>query len=263
MRAGSIFWGFVIILGGCLLLGNNLGWFGNINIWILIGPAFLILLGVWLLAGPYLFKNVKQETESISVPAAEAREYSLKIEHGAGKLILGAGDDPSVLVKGTLVGGAEKSINYEGGLTKVKLEGHSFFMFPGSGGLNWDLLVNPALPLRLSIEGGASDNTLHLRELKVTSLKLETGASSTSVELPANAGFTKVKVDAGAASIRLIVPEGVAAHIKVDGALMGNSINTTRFPRSMNNVYESLDYANATNKVEIDIDMGAGSLEIQ
>jgi hypothetical protein len=262
MRTGSIFWGFIIIVGGCLLLGNNLGWFGNLNIWILIGPAFLILLGVWLLAGPYIFKNAKLETETISIPAGDAREFSLKVQHGAGKLTLGAGNDVSTLLSGTVVGGAEKAVNFEGGLTKVKLEGHSFFMFPGSGGLNWDLLVNPTLPLRLSIEGGASDNTLHLRELKVTSLKLETGASSTSVELPANAGFTKVKVDAGAASIRLIVPDGVAAHIKVDGALMGNSISTTRFPRSMNNVYESVDYANAINKVEIDVDMGAGSLEI-
>ena len=263
MRAGSIFWGFAIILGGCILLGNNLGWFGNINVWILIGPAFLILLGIWLLAGPYIFKNVRPETETISVPAGDAREFSLKIEHGAGKLTVGAGTDSSTLVSGTLVGGAEKTTLFEGGLTKVKLEGHSFFMFPGSGALNWDLSVNPTLPMRLSIEGGASENTLHLRDLKVTSLKVETGASSTSVELPANAGYTKVKVDAGAASIRLFVPESVAAHIKVDGALMGNSINTTRFLRTTNNIYESADYANAVNKVEIDIDMGAGSLEIQ
>ncbi|HWQ45705.1 MAG TPA: hypothetical protein VN376_02495 [Longilinea sp.] len=263
MRAGSIFWGSAVIIGGVILLGNNLGWFGQTNVWILIGPAFLILLGIWLLAGPYLFKNIKVETETVSIPVGDARELSIKIEHGAGKLTVDSGNDPSSLVSGTLVGGAEKTIKYEGGLTKVKFEGHSFFMFPGSSPLDWTLHVNPNLPLRLSLEGGASDNTLHLRDLKVTSLKIETGASSTNVELPSSAGFTKVKVDAGAASIRLMVPEGVAAHIKVDGALMGKAINTTRFPLAMNNVYESVDYGTASNKVEIDIDMGAGSLDIQ
>lgn len=263
MRTGSIFWGVAVMLGGLILLGDNLGWFGNLNVWVLIGPAFLILLGIWLLAGPYIFKNAKLETESVNIPVGDAREFALKIEHGAGKLTIGAEGDASTLVSGTMVGGAEKSVKFEGSLTKVKFEGHSFFMFPGTSMINWDLLVTPNLPLRLSLSGGASDNTLHLRDLKVTSLKLETGASSNTVELPANAGFTKVKVDAGAASIRLMVPEGVAAHIKVDGALMGNSINTTRFPKSINNIFESADYSNAVNKVDIDVDMGAGSLEIQ
>ena len=64
---------------------------------------------------------------------------------------------------------------------------------------------------------------LDLRDLKVTDLKLETGASATEVTLPASAGFTRVKVQAGAARVDMRVPGGVAARIKTSaGAGVGD-----------------------------------------
>ena len=52
MNIRRVYWGIVLILLGVLGLGVTLGWFTNVNIWALIGPFFLIALGIWFLIRP-------------------------------------------------------------------------------------------------------------------------------------------------------------------------------------------------------------------
>jgi hypothetical protein len=71
-----------------------------------------------------------------------------------------------------------------------------------------------------------------------------------------------VEIDAGAASVGIRVPNGVAARIKTEGALVGVDIDQSRFPRE-GGIYQSPDYATAENKAELDIDIGAGSISVR
>ena len=73
--------------------------------------------------------------------------------------------------------------------------------------------VNLFLNGALEFNTGAGEARLDLTDLRVTNLRLQTGASSTDVTMPANAGHTKAKIDAGAASITIRIPSGVAARI--------------------------------------------------
>ena len=57
------------------------------------------------------------------------------------------------------------------------------------------------------------------------------------------------------------MPEGVAAHITLDGSAAGFNVDTAR-PHQMGGYYESPDYATAANRVEIKVDVGAGSVQI-
>jgi hypothetical protein len=91
---------------------------------------------------------------------------------------------------------------------------------------------------------------------------LQTGASSTTVVLPANAGFTKAKVEAGAAGVVLEIPEGVAGRIRSTSGLTEIRVDRNRFPRQGGG-YQSPDYDSADNKVEIDLAMGVGSVEVR
>ncbi len=113
----------------------------------------------------------------------------------------------------------------------------------------------------LKCETGASKSVLDLRDLKVSELKLETGASATEVTLPANAGYTRVKVQAGAARVDIRVPGGVAARVKASGALASVNVDETRFP-GFDNRYQSPDYETAANKVDIDVETGVGAVTI-
>jgi hypothetical protein len=114
----------------------------------------------------------------------------------------------------------------------------------------------------LQVEGGASKTVLDLRELRVRTLAIKTGASETRVTLPQAAGLTKVRSESGAAAVFFDVPTGVAARIRTKMGLGGSDIDTARFPR-VGEVWESPDFATATNRVEIEAQGGLGAVTVR
>ena len=95
----------------------------------------------------------------------------------------------------------------------------------------------------------------------MASLDLHTGVSETRVRLPRAAGATSVRAEPGVASVTLEVPTGVAARIRSRMALGSSRIDETRFPR-VGDIYQSIDYATAANRVDIDIQGGIGSVQV-
>ena len=73
--------------------------------------------------------------------------------------------------------------------------------------------------------------------------------------------MTEVKTEHGAASLSIEVPAGVAARIRSRITLGSSQIDEARFPR-IGDVYQSLDYGTAANRVDIDASGGVGSLRI-
>lgn len=269
MRRGRLFWGGVLILFGLLLLLDNLGFLQplGISVWNLLWPAFLILIGLSILWGTF-FRGSPDEAEQASLPLNGAEKAAITFHHGAGRLQVKGGADPTELLNGTFIGGVGIDSRRSGGALTVDLRvpSEGMWIFPwtwfGSRGFNWQVDLTPGTPLELTIKSGASDTYLDLTNLNVKNLKIETGASSTEVLLPREAGITRADIDSGAASVTLHVPEDVAADIKVDGGLSGITVNRSRFPQSGNR-YRSPDFDTAANKIEIDIDMGVGSVDIR
>ncbi len=264
MRRGSLFWGILILLVGIgLLIGNIF----QVNVWNIIWPLAIVLLGAWLLLGPVISRR-NVETQQVSVPLENASEADITLQHGAGRLSLGASGAPGVLLSGSCVGGAQVDVNRSGPAARLTLRsraGEYFFGFPAFQtpyGLEWNMLVTPEIPLRLFLETGASESNIDLRDLKVTDFTLKTGASSSSVTLPARAGLTKVKVESGAASVKLFLPEGVAGRIRVQSGLAGINIDSTRFP-AVAGGYETPGYEGAENKADIFVETGVGAVEIR
>jgi hypothetical protein len=119
--------------------------------------------------------------------------------------------------------------------------------------------LTPEVPLSLDLEVGASRNILNLRDLRVTDLRLSTGASASEIEMPANAGETRAWIRSGAASIDVHIPAGVAARIEARGGLASIRVDTVRFPQ-VGGVYQSPDFSSAENRVHLDIETGVGSV---
>jgi LiaF transmembrane domain len=261
MIRGRVFWGLVILLVGVLLLLDTLGYLGGINIWGLIWPLFLIALGGWILWN-YSTRGSRQ-VEHIAIPVEDAQRARIRFLHGAGRIDIIAGTSQEALIEGDFGGGLDISKNQNGEELEIRLKmPGSIFPFDWSPGqtLDWSARLKRDIPLALSLETGASESHLDLRDLSVTELNLKSGASSTSLTLPSNAGMTKVDIDAGAASIKLTVPEGVAARIRTTGGLSNVGVSD-RFPR-IGSMYQSPDYESAANKVDMDIEMGVGSVSI-
>lgn len=263
MRGHGVFWALALIVGGSLLLLNNLN-IVSVS-WGVIWALFLVTLGIWFLWGALVAPRRPIDVQDASIPLAGAGRAYVKIEHGAGTLNLAGGAPADRLMAGRFGGGLDYRTAQNGDTleAKMSISSHGWFLGPWnwSSGLNWDVQLNDSVPLRLKVETGASQTDLDLTDLKVTELKLSAGASSTTVTLPARAGLTTAKIEAGAAAVKIHVPGGVAARIRAKGGLAAIDIDETRFPRT-GDEYVSPDFATAANKVELRIETGVGSVRV-
>jgi hypothetical protein len=262
MGRNSIFWGVVLVLFGAILLLDNLGIIRNVDIWPLAGSLLLIALGIRL-----LFRRTfssRSETRQISIPLEGAERARLRLNHGAGRLRVASGAAPGALLDGDFSHETTQRVERRGKDIDVRLSADivvfPFFWGPEDA-LNWSVRLNREIPVALDLEIGANEATLDLSDLLVPEIYLKSGANSTDIRLPSSSGFTRLRISSGAASVNLHIPQGVAAQIRSRSGLSSINVNTQRFPQS-GQVYQSSDYETATNKVEIDIEMGVGSVTI-
>ena len=266
MRRGHLFWGSLLLVLGVLFLLDNLGYL-PVGAWALIGPLFLVALGLWVLGGVWYRQRVRGPAEVI-VPLEGARRGALRVRHGAGRLAIGAGAIGDTFLSGS-GGGLQWRARREGELLEVDLyfgRGEAAFSPWGwgrQGPFDWSLSLNGNVPLTLEVESGADETSLDLRDLQVAELHVQSGASSTRVTLPAVAGHTRACIRVGAAAVDVRVPEGVAASIRVRGALAGISVDAKRFPPLDGDTYRSPDYEMAAHRAEIDIEAGVGAVSVR
>ncbi|MGD0612496.1 MAG: DUF5668 domain-containing protein [Anaerolineales bacterium] len=260
-RRGNIFWGIVLILIAVLLLFKQMG--------ILIGdvfsffwPLLIIAFGAWLIFG-FFARRQPVQGEQVSIPSQGAASASLRFDHGAGRFNMNSGAGPGEILNGTFGGGLDQKTRIADSRMDLRMRSPAQFWAWGPGeSLDWDVHLNRELPLSLKVDSGASASVFNLSDLQVTDLDVHTGASSTEITLPAHTGMTNVNIDTGAASLKLHIPTGVSARIRVKSGLASVNINQNRFPRLEGGICQSSDYATATNRADISINTGVGAIEV-
>jgi hypothetical protein len=262
MRRNSVFWGIVLVLFGAILLLDNLGIIRNVDIWPLAGSLLLIALGVRLLFRRSF--SSPAETRQISIPLEGAEGARLRLNHGAGRLSVASGAAPGMLLDGDFNQETNQKVDRRGKEVDVRLSADivvfPFFWGPEDA-LNWSVRLTRDVPVALDLEIGANEATLDLSDLRIPEVYLKSGANSTDIRLPSNSGLTRVRISSGAASVNLHIPQGVAAQVNSRSGLSSINVDTQRFPKAGQS-YRSLDYEAAANKVDIDIEMGVGSVTI-
>ena len=261
MRRNEIFWGFMLVVLGALFFLRTAGYVtGDVFTW--FWPVLLIAAGAWMLMGGFQPGEAATPTQPLVVPLQGAREAILTINHGAGHLQLGAGAPGEGLLTVNAAPGLTHSSRVVGQRLEVTLEaGPSILPLIGPEGGAWSLKLNPSLPTQVHLRAGASRNDLDLTDLNVTQLDYEGGASSLKIALPRGVDRFTSHIRAGASSIDLHVPEGVAARFVVTGPALP-SVNTLRFTRTGEGIYQSPGYDSAPRRAEVTIDGGATSVRI-
>jgi hypothetical protein len=212
IKSSHFFWGGILILLGGLFLVDSLGIL-EINLWGIFWPLLLILFGLWVLLG-YFMRGSPVKAEESAVPLEGARQALIRLNHGAGRLVLGPGAGPMELVSGSFGGGLSTRTRQDGDnfeLTmRIREGGFPVIFFPWFWGphsyLDWNLRLTDEIPLDIRLNTGASDTRLDLTDLQVINLRVDTGASATDIKLPDGVAYTKVIVKAGAASVKLQEP---------------------------------------------------------
>ncbi len=261
MRRGEIFWGSLLVVLGVLFFLNAAGYLaGDIFGW--FWPLFIIALGVWILTGGFFSVARFENAEKFSIPLQGAKEGSLSVQHGVGRIDLRAGANAGDFITGMVGVGMNRSTRLEGDKLEVKIEaGPSFIPFIGPEGGAWQFRLNPDLPTTIQIEGGASRLDLDLSDLQVRYFSFEGGASRVNLTLPARVENALVDIEAGAASIDIRAPEGVALRFRTKSVGSLN-IDESRFPRREGGLYQSTDYDTAKFHVEVKVEGGATSLTV-
>lgn len=130
-------------------------------------------------------KTIETQTVNIAEPMPsdnEVTELNFRMTGGKFSLVPGA----EGLVNGTITYNLEQ---WEPEFTRrdnfYQIRQVDSFSFTGipSGNIenNWDLALSSQIPLKLSIEGGASENTFDLTGMQLTDLKIIQGASETEI----------------------------------------------------------------------------------
>jgi len=259
-RRSSLFWGCILIVLAALLLLKQMGVIAG-DIFGYFWPLLIIALGIWLIAG-FFARRQPVEGEQVSIPLEGATSAYVKLDHGAGRLTLRSGAGSAEIINGSFGNGLSYKSRMDGARLEVKLRTSQqvWAWWPGES-LDWDIRLNRDIPLVLKIDSGASASILDLSDLKVTDLDINTGASSTELTLPANAGNTHVDIDTGASSLKVSIPSGVAASIRVKTGIASVKVNP-RFPRLDGGLYQSTDFSTAANRIDMTIDAGVGSIEV-
>jgi hypothetical protein len=260
MKRDNIFWGSALILLGVLLFLQTQGYIRNVfqYFW----PLAMILVGGWIILGVY-WKPAASPEDSFSIPLGTAQSVKYHFSHGAGQLEISGGAPEGQAIVGTSGAGMNRNSQLNGDRLEVRIEaGPSFVPFLGPGQGVWRFQLAQNVPVLLTVESGASFLDINLTDVLATRLALKTGASSTNVTMPAH-GASLLDVESGAASLNIRVPEATAARIRVKESVMALDVDTNRFPRLDSGIYQSSNFDTSSDRSEINIESGLGSVSVK
>jgi hypothetical protein len=260
MRRDNFFWGIVLVLAGGLFLLQARGIISNVfpYLW----PLGLILLGGWMILGVF-WKSQSSEDEMFDVSLGNAKSVRYKFSHGAGQIEIKGGAPTGKALVGSSAAGLNHNSHLNGDRLEVRVDaGASFIPFVGPSGGTWKFQLSQEVPSTIRVETGASQLDMDLRDISVSEISLQTGASNSNVTLPAR-GASHMDLEAGAASINITIPEGVAGRVRIKEGLTSLNVDTSRFPQVDSHLYQSPDFDNATNRAEVNIEAGLGSITIK
>jgi len=204
-------------------------------------------------------QNIQMETSEtrvldIAEPLPENQNVTeITIEMTGGKLNLNP--EAGTLVDGTItynIPAWEPEITRRENRLEIKQTNSlKFDGIPTSDIINnWDLALSTAMPIHLSIEGGASKNTINLSGLQLTGLSILQGASDTSIrfDTPNPASMETFRFTTGVSSAEIF-------------GLANANFQTMTFSGGAGDY--TLDFTGTlTHDTQVDIKAGASSLKI-
>ena len=202
----------------------------------------------------------------IAHPRQGATEATIKLEVPVGELVLADTSSSDMAVEGTVR--LPEGVELE---QDCRVRGETLLCSLGArhkrklnvgfrDSPRWRLRLARELPLDLRLETGAGEAELDLSALSVTNLDVEAGVGKTSVTLPRH-GDIRGRIKAGVGEMTVRVPHGLAARIRISTGIGSIQVGS-RFRRTTN-AYETADYHEATDKIDLRIEAGVGKVAVE
>ncbi len=235
-------------------------------------------------------------THNLSEPLCGATAAKVRVDVADGNLMIDKllGSE-QVLASGTLQylekqGLPTRSVDVNNGQATLILKARStrqaWFHLPWSacnGATEWQIHLNPGVESDITAHSGGGNVKLDLAGMAITRVSADTGGGNMDVVLPDNTanlsvnvktgggnvtveighgatGSNVINAQSGAGNVVVQIPNDIAARIYATTG-WGKAIIDPRFSKT-DNAYQSSDFDNAVNKVEITVQSGAGNISV-
>lgn len=258
MQRSAIVWGSLLILLGGLFLLERLGYV-TLELWPLLLPMTFIGIGLSIVLNA-IGHHEELKVEHLTMELKGAESADIHFHFCGGELVVGGAAAPAELLAGTFIGGVQyKALDKGDSRIQLKLRltdsGHD------GGNREWRVALNPDLPLKLRFKTDGCKGVVDVGDMQVSELAFKVRAGEMDVALPTGAGFTKASITGNQSSFVLRIPEGVAASIRGTSILDEGESGDVRF-LPVGDRFESPGYETAVNRIEIVVDVTAGSVKI-
>jgi hypothetical protein len=294
-------WPIILIAIGLeLLVGRN-----NQALSTLIGVFTVVLLVALMVVGPSLGlgSSVQVQHAQYTEPKDGATSAQVNIGTALGALHVDPLSDSGNLMEadinyvGSIEYNSEGDTNRQIQLTNDNDGGMNVFGFfsllSRHEEADWNIALDPTVPLDLTLSNGTGSSDLNLSELTLMRLNVSNGTGSINLNLPAADASYDAQVSTGTGSTDIAIPEGAAldlrlssgtgsvnidvpdgAAVRIEASTGTGSINLPsgwqRVAGNDNSVtgdsgtWETDGFANADSaKITIHYDGGTGSLSVQ
>lgn len=290
-NAGRIFWGLLLVVVGALILANNFGWadvhWDNLWrlwplmivaaglsvlslrnwVWRLITVVFVILaLGTVVLVSLVDYGDLSASKTYNTTSQKISNEVNLAdvtVKAGASRINVNTADQDAVVdtkLNSNFVGlNQQVGLNGNTQVVTLSMESNRHW-WRGNGNSVLDINLTRKLPLKLTLEIGASDTNVDLSKAKVQSVNVKAGASSFVLRLGDQLDNTTVDISSGVSSVVLQVPSGSGVRAEIDGGLASKDMADLV---ESGGVYESPNYVAAAKKVTVTGSIGLASFTIE
>jgi hypothetical protein len=261
------FWPLLLILIGLEIIIGRQSALGAIIILVLWIALVAGVIGLSFAQGNGFLATATTVSDQLAQPLGDIKSATVELNGGIATTFVSAlNADSANLMQGTFrhAQGSQITKTYDvmgnEGRLGLREQGTPGVFF-GGGSSRWELGLNPQIPIVLHVKGSVGRVNLDLVTLNITSLTIDAGVGNMDIITP-QAAVTTMRVNGGVGSTTITIPQGVAARIRVSSGLGGIRVDDLRFPK-FGDVYQSADYASATNRIEIEVDGGVGSINVR
>ncbi len=189
----------------------------------------------------------------------------LDIDAAAGSFILNSLSDQliDVSTKGK-AGTYSMEIQHSGDTAEIGLDMHPFKKEGKKhikAGHKVIVKLHPAPVWEFSLDAGAADIDMDLKDFKVQKIDLEGGASSVDITLGSLLETTHVDIEAGASSVKIRIPAASGCQVISNTVL--SSRHLKGFDKIRDHTYQTPGFHSSAGKIYIELDAAVSSLEVE
>ncbi len=295
-NANMIAWG--VIGGGTVLLLGNLGILsGILSLW----PLALVGGGVWFLTQKGTKMEIKHEHYSAEIGDATSARVKLSLPVGE-TTIHGIDGTTLIDADMKFVGDMTFSADGEPEkVVKLRQTGDSWTSWAKPTNWSWDagrelystIGLNTNIPMTLDINGGVGQSNIDLSHMQVNHLDVSGGVGEIRLTLPSKSDSLDVRAEVGVGRMEMTVPANISVNARLKGGIGETVINLpmetgvrlqansgigdinvgSRFQRvsghnsdwglGKKGVWETANFATASQKITIHFDGGVGQLTVR